>query len=179
MATDDLIVKRILRIHEQRSRRKRLTFPPATEAQIRRAERSMRLTLPPLLKRLYLEVANGGFGPHQGLLGVEGGFADEDLGGTLVDAYRNTPKKPTQCPLCEMDDIQHWQTWPDCVVPVVNWGCARFSCVDFEKPSAPVLYWDAEAQPHPGPVTLEREEKSLSAWLKSWLKDPARFEKAH
>ena len=179
MATDDLLVKRIIRFHEQSSRRKHLAFSTATEAQIRRAERSMRLTLPPLLRRLYLEVANGGFGPNRAFLGVKGGFTDEDLGGTLVEAYRNTPKKPIRCPLCEMDDIEHWQTWPDRVVPVVNWGCARFSCIDFGTPGAPMLYWDGDAQPHPGPTTLEREEKSLFAWLKSWLKDPEGFEKVH
>jgi hypothetical protein len=138
----------------------------------------MRLTLPALLRRLYLEVANGGFGPGCAFLGVQGGFADDDLGGTLPEAYHNMPQA-AQCSLCEMDGIEHWQTWPKRVVPVLNWGCGRFSSLDFSNPETPVLYWDPEAQPHPGPVNLEVEQLSLAAWLKCWLKDPKTFEKSH
>lgn len=52
----------------------RFAFPPATEYQICATERRLGFELPPLLRDLYLHVANGGFGPGTGLRGVEGGY---------------------------------------------------------------------------------------------------------
>ncbi|GAA1607916.1 hypothetical protein GCM10009733_000050 [Nonomuraea maheshkhaliensis] len=37
--------------------------PPATEEEVENAERILGFKLPPVLARLYGEVANGGFGP--------------------------------------------------------------------------------------------------------------------
>jgi hypothetical protein len=48
-------------------------FPPATEEQLRQTEEMMGFPHPPLLRALYLHVANGGFGPEEGLIGVPGG----------------------------------------------------------------------------------------------------------
>ena len=44
--------------------------PPATEAEIAATERALGVRLPALLRRLYREVGNGGFGPGDGLLGL-------------------------------------------------------------------------------------------------------------
>src|SRR5690242_10047052 len=44
--------------------------PPATVAEVDAAEAALGLAIPPLLRRLYTEVGNGGFGPHYGLEGV-------------------------------------------------------------------------------------------------------------
>ena len=56
-------------------------FPPATEEQIRITEDLMEISLPPLLKALYLQIANGGFSPERSLKipisGVLGGFQHE------------------------------------------------------------------------------------------------------
>lgn len=49
-------------------------FPPATEEQLRLSEAVMGFEHPPLLQTLYLQVANGGFGPGRGLTGALGGF---------------------------------------------------------------------------------------------------------
>jgi hypothetical protein len=56
-------------------------FPPATEEQVRLTEERLGFELPPTLRRLYLEVANGGdifrgfIGPR--VLGVIGGYPTE------------------------------------------------------------------------------------------------------
>lgn len=55
-------------------RRAGFAFPPATEEQVRTTETCLGFTLPPLLRGLYLQVANGGFGPGTGLYGVKGGY---------------------------------------------------------------------------------------------------------
>lgn len=49
-------------------------FPPATEAQLQMTEELMGFAHPPLLRTLYLQVANGGFGPDTGIIGALGGF---------------------------------------------------------------------------------------------------------
>ena len=59
----------------------------ATESQLADAERRLGFALPPLLRRLYAEVANGGFGPGSGILGVAGGWTT-DHRQTVEDLYR-------------------------------------------------------------------------------------------
>jgi hypothetical protein len=49
-------------------------FPPATEEQLRKTEEVMGFSHPPLLRALYLQIANGGFGPGTGILGAFGGY---------------------------------------------------------------------------------------------------------
>src|SRR6185437_14415030 len=55
-----------------------LIFPPATEEQAQAAEMKMGRPLPSLLRDLYLQIANGGFGPSYGLLGLEDGYQCEE-----------------------------------------------------------------------------------------------------
>jgi hypothetical protein len=43
--------------------------PPTTAAQVDTAEEALGFAIPPILRRLYTEVANGGFGPGYGLVG--------------------------------------------------------------------------------------------------------------
>jgi len=47
-----------------------LAFPTATEQPIRETEQQLGFPLPPLLRLLYTQIANGGFGPGTGLLGL-------------------------------------------------------------------------------------------------------------
>ena len=49
-------------------------FPKASEAQLQMTEEVMGFAHPPLLRELYLQIANGGFGPDTGLIGSLGGF---------------------------------------------------------------------------------------------------------
>jgi hypothetical protein len=51
-----------------------LAFPPATEQQLKATERQLGFSLPPLLRLLYTQIANGGFGPGYGITGVIGGY---------------------------------------------------------------------------------------------------------
>ena len=60
--------------------------PPATQAGIAVDEQTLGYPFPPLLKRLYVEVGNGGWGPGYGLLGLTGGARD-DLGKTAIQDY--------------------------------------------------------------------------------------------
>ncbi len=66
-----------------------LAFPPATEAQLRRTEELLELSFPPLLRALYTQIANGGFGPgglqSERISGVLGGFRHETIDRLLQD----------------------------------------------------------------------------------------------
>ncbi|MGW7195359.1 SMI1/KNR4 family protein [Streptomyces chryseus] len=48
-------------------------FPPVTPAEVEYAERTIGRRLPELLRRVYTEVANGGFGPDRGLASLTDG----------------------------------------------------------------------------------------------------------
>src|SRR5260221_14743324 len=86
-----------------------ITFPPASEAQMRKTEQQLGFALPPLLRLLYTHVANGGFGPGYGLFGVIGGFSFTGSGGkNIVERYRWNLKGGK---LVRLDDYEIL-TWP-------------------------------------------------------------------
>src|SRR4028119_998412 len=61
-------------------------YPVATEAEIADAERRLGFPLPLLLRRIYEEVGNGGFGPGGGLIGIDSGYPDSE-GRRLPEKY--------------------------------------------------------------------------------------------
>src|SRR5579872_6535768 len=56
--------------------------PPATIEQFLATEQSLGFSLPPSLKTLYAQLANGGFGPGFGLMGVVDGYCEA---GNMLD----------------------------------------------------------------------------------------------
>jgi hypothetical protein len=52
----------------------RKPIPPAATKDIQVAERALGFQVPALLRAIYSEVANGGFGPEYGIVGTKGGF---------------------------------------------------------------------------------------------------------
>src|SRR5436305_15331855 len=63
-------------------------YPPAPASVIESAEKALGFLLPPLLREIYASLANGGFGPAYGLVGLSGGYTFEDLGDlTLVEYH--------------------------------------------------------------------------------------------
>ena len=82
------------------------------------AQRAMGCILHPLHRRLFEEVANGGFGPGYGLIGLPGGILDSE-GRSLVE-------------LREILWIDSETPMPHPVVPLCDWGCGIWSCLDSE-----------------------------------------------
>jgi len=62
-------------------------FNPLTSNEVSRAETQLGFGLPPLLRRIYGEVSNGGSGYAYGFLGLLGGMLNED-GNDAVAQYR-------------------------------------------------------------------------------------------
>src|SRR5262245_61830807 len=100
---NDAFLEELLR-HVRRTSRSR-----ATAADIASAESELGLRLPPLLRRIYLEVADGGFGPGYGLLPLRRGRPEHGQERSVVETYAM---------------FTEGRGWPPVLVPICDWGCA-------------------------------------------------------
>src|SRR5262249_1691092 len=103
--------------------------PPVKRDTVREAEDRLGFALPPLLCRLWIEIANGGFGPGSGLVGLQGGQVDDASRKPLPDLYLDAIADPA------------WESflgepWPARLVPVCDWGCLHQSAIDCSTPEA-------------------------------------------
>ncbi|MGI8451740.1 MAG: SMI1/KNR4 family protein [Streptosporangiaceae bacterium] len=134
----------------------RLPPPPvALPEAVLELEEAIGCSLPPLLRRLFLEVANGGFGPSEGgILGVRGyGLTHTGNWTDLLHAYRAfSPHVPRE------------MLW------LYDWGCAIWSLVDCSRPEGQMWVWDPNGAEDPSPAnSLFREAMTLTDWLAAWL----------
>ena len=167
------------------------TYPPATEQQVRASEVQLGFSLPPLLRLLYREVANGGNGVV---------WYDEQF--PLVGAYGGCPFPPLGWPdaspwwpgatIGELVSRSGWQLHP-CIVDalrrhphcyvVCDQLPDRFITISFEGPGAAVLdpvsehiyqivyegdlpFEDNQTRPV---FSLQIYKLSLEDWLEDWL----------
>lgn len=127
---------------------KTISTPPvysaACSAAIMHTEQELGFRLTPLLRRLYMEIANGGFGPGAGLIGVEGGYTDADGRGLgqLYNAFRA-------------------DGWPEWLLPLWDWGDGAWSCVDTHAQDERIIVMDEV-----GPT---RTRFVLQTWLEAWV----------
>lgn len=128
--------------------------PVASEQDLAEAEKQVGFALPPLLARVYREVANGGFGPEYTLFPLIG------EGRTAVSAYG------TECPRPPAEPSPHW---PRGVLPILDWGCGMYAAVDCLQPAAPVLVFEPNSIEDNWPDAWFQDAPSLAAWLNSWL----------
>lgn len=112
---------------------------PARPDAVEEAQVVMGHPLPGLLRRLYLEIGNGGFGPGYGILGVR----------TALDLYRA------------------WGA-TDGLLPICSWGCGIYSLVDCADRQAPMWGLDPNPAPE-GISPLFREPMTLRQWLQRWI----------
>ncbi|MFI7005383.1 SMI1/KNR4 family protein [Streptomyces sp. NPDC050145] len=133
---------------------------PVSAGDLDEAERRLGFRLHPLLAALYLTVGNGGFGPMDSLLPLAGGPNPDGEEPALDDYLGRIPAA----------DAVTWWSWPEGVLPVLDWGCAMFTCVDCRSEGGTVLHFD------PNVIRgqdLSRawfvEAGSLAEWLETWL----------
>lgn len=125
---------------------------PASEATVDAAERVLGFPLPAGLRRLYLEVADGGFGPGGGLLSVEAvlGARRELVGG---------------------GELPRGRTWPATMLPI-RANEPGYACLDVK--TGEIVDWDPEELSEwSSDARWQRSFKpsapSLEAWLATWL----------
>ncbi|OLE21278.1 MAG: hypothetical protein AUG49_22455 [Catenulispora sp. 13_1_20CM_3_70_7] len=112
--------------------------PPAAETAVLEAEAVIGLSLPAPLRRLYLEAANGGFGPRGGILGAGGGPWIGDWSG-IVEVYQTFSEHPDFPP-------PSWLVW------IFDWGCNIWSLVDCRTSEGRMWGWDANVEEDQNPL---------------------------
>jgi len=131
--------------------------PPASPVAIEEAEALVGGVLPELLRDLYA-VANGGFGPGCGLLGLSGGFTD-DMQRTAIDILAEVPKG-------------FWPGMPTGLLPLCHWGCAIYSFA--HCPSGRIYGWDPNPVDPDDEVPFFEQEYGIDTWMVSWLEGTLR-----
>jgi hypothetical protein len=132
--------------------------PPATPEQVQASQRRLGFSLPVPLRQVVMQVANGGFGPGYGLLGLEGGATD-DLGDTAVDSYLVRRS---------WDGQQGWR-WPERLVPICTWGCGIYTCMICEQGSigGRLVRYDPDFEDELW--QFRGEGRTVAQWLGAWL----------
>jgi hypothetical protein len=147
--------------------------PPLTMADLIEAEAKLGFSLPPLLKRIYCEVGNGGFGPGYRLYKFAlDPSVDDRYDRALVDTYLAlhppgdagfslSPGEESaegQQPIC-------YYEYPPQVLMICDWGCNIYSFIDCSSPEYRVLRKD-----HNYSLTEHVLEcPSFHQWLEGWL----------
>ena len=131
--------------------------PPCSEAEAAAAEAELGFALPPALRQFYLEIANGGVGPRDGLYSLK----------ELRAKWREFTREPIG---------PRGQKWPAKLLPIhgVDWDVI---CID--RDTGQLIQWDVEEIDYGGwTKSFVPHADSLEAWLDTWLGKPTAAEKA-
>jgi hypothetical protein len=135
---------------------RRAPLPPATREAASEAVTRLGFSLPPLLPRLWVEVANGGFGPGYGLFGLERGHAKEG-GLTLVDQHLLDLEEPGS-------DVLFEGGWPEKLVQICDWGCLYASAIDCSTSEGEIVdLAEGEAD------YQRRKGLTFAQWMEAWV----------
>ncbi|SDG44971.1 hypothetical protein SAMN05421505_104191 [Sinosporangium album] len=122
-------------------------YAPASPAEVDTYERHINHKLPELLRRIYTEVSNGGFGPSYDILGIP------------PHGHRAYGSAT-------------WPTTYDTLgLPLVAAGCSVYWYVSLTEPGNPVHLWDADAcdDPDDDPAQgIHLTIPTLRDWLNRW-----------
>lgn len=136
--------------------------PPASEAEVAGAEATLGFALPSDLRQFYLEIANGGVGPGNGIYSL-----------TELIAKRREMTKDAVGP--------QGQEWPANLLPIQG---EDWDIIAIDRDSGRLIYWDLEdiddVSDDPDDPTWAKsfvpESHSLEAWLAKWLDRPSTAE---
>jgi hypothetical protein len=145
--------------------RKQFAFPSATEEQLAATEGALGFPLPPLLRAVYTQIANGGFGPGYGLRGAMGGFSGT---GTIVETYRwsEEGRQLIELPAKEIGSEEFrldGDLWPDRFLSLCEWGCNIESYL--HCPTGRVF---RVAPVEDEVFGMRQQAATLEEWLKAW-----------
>jgi hypothetical protein len=119
--------------------------PPASADAIEAAEKDMGCHFHQLHRRLFREVGNGGFGPGYGLIGIPEGSLD------VEERSMNELKQGLF--------LDHEKLQTSSMVPLCDWGCGIWSCVDCETGAILSI----------SEFGLRDLEQGLQSWFEDWI----------
>jgi SMI1 / KNR4 family (SUKH-1) len=143
----DLLSSRCLHMKPYNPQRAGFAYPPASEEQLAATEAVLGFPLPPLLRTLYAEIANGGFGPGVGIRGALGGYGSPTVNpGDTIVGYYNFHRQQAQLidlgayaelwkqvePERERDSylLLSYVVWPEQLLSLEDLGCCQEVCLD-------------------------------------------------
>ena len=142
--------------------------PPVSLDELELAEKKLRFQLPSLLRALYLQIGNGGFGPGYGLIGLND-MGARNYHANLVDGY------------LEGINFVHpdYPPWPRQFITICDWGDSITSVLDWTAPQSSVYRFNGDKYDE-GPLenVIKLESPALQTWLEDWLNGRPLFELA-
>lgn len=135
-------------------------YPPVSAAQLESAEKQIGFQLPPLIREIYLQVGNGGFGPDYGIIGLEGGHLSFKR--HLVKSYFDF--QSVESYLLSAGDYPEYLewTWEKSYLAYNHRGCNIHTVVDCASPHLQIyLLDDFTLKPDPA--------QTLHQWWLDWL----------
>ena len=137
-------------------------FPPATAEQLARTEMELGFALPPFLKRMYSEMANGGFGPAYGFMSA----TDDEYAPHLDDVYIVAYHR-----IVSGSDVSEAWRWPDKLISIADNGCGMRWCLDCD--SGEIVYFAGDTIDEDDANTFKeafiRTGRSLREGVEDWL----------
>lgn len=126
--------------------------PPATDKQVAAAEDQLGFQLPGDLRQFYLEVAEGGVGPGDGLYSLR----------ELLAKWKEMTREPVG---------PRGQKWPAKLLPIEG---DRWDLICIDRDSGKLVTFDIEEIDYGGwKKCFCDEAESLEAWLAKWLDRPS------
>lgn len=144
-------------------------YPVAHPAIIERAERIIGFRLPSLIREIYLQVGNGGFGPGCGIGGLDDGcqIYDKTLTENCLEFRTLRGRLLEEAGFTEQELVD-WK-WDTHYIVYCYWGCNLTTIVDCHDPAMPVYSLDS--------ITLkEHSSRTLRQWWKDWLENNIHFD---
>jgi hypothetical protein len=137
-------------------------YPPVSAAKVAAAEARLGFALPPLLRDIYMQVGNGGFGPGYGLIGIDGGASHHSgpFDFSIVGLYWSFRARRSRL----------GEPWAGKLLPICIWGCTYYSYLDCALPAAPVMAIDENSHGHgPWGCAFSLHAHSFEEWMQRWL----------
>jgi hypothetical protein len=137
--------------------------PPLDLKSVNEGEEHLGFPIPPLLRELFIQIGNGGFGPgYDGLFRLMGNHPRDNH--AIVSTYRMSTGP---------DVPEEYDSWHYRHIVVAHWGCNIYSAIDCTTADGAVYRYslDRYNEKQDGPLRDfgVLEARSLREWMESWL----------